>query len=267
MKTGDTMDNRITALIFVLFYCGLLLPGCAFVTDAFQDTPVQGETVLDSGPLREQSRQPEEAAAAQSYLIDGFEIFLQNPELPTGCEITALTMALCFYGFDADKTTMASRYLPQSPANLYVGEDGRLYGSDLNEYFIGDPFSTSGITCGTGAIAGAANAYLRDCGSEIAAEDLTGASPSELYMLVAQDIPVIVWVTIGMRERGDLEGWYTQNGEYVDWGPNDHGAVLIGYTDNTVVLADPIYGQMEYNRETFEEVFALRGSQCVILRD
>lgn len=260
------MEKRITALILILLCFLLFLPGCGTVPGVSRDATAPGEeTDPESATEREPSGQPE-AGLPESWLIDGFEIILQEPELPTGCEITALTMALRFYGLDADKTAMASQYLPQSPANLYVGDDGRLYGSDLNEYFIGDPFSSTGIICGTGAIVSAANAYLGDCGSKIKAEDLTGASPSGLYGLVAQDIPVIVWVTIGMQSRGGLEGWYTENGDYVDWGPNDHGAVLIGYTDDTVVLADPLYGQIEYGRAAFEEIFALRNSQCVILR-
>ncbi len=51
----------------------------------------------------------------------------------------------------------------------------------------------------------------------------------------------------------------------MDWSTNDHGAVLIGYTETTVTIADPISGRMEYDREQFEEVFASRGNQCVVL--
>lgn len=251
-EIGSTMKKRIAGFILVLLSCALLLPGCGQTPE---DLP------SDIPPGTQPAKQPE------SHLIDGFEIILQTPELPTGCEITALTMALRYYGFDADKATMASAYLPCMPANQYTGEDGRLYGSDLNQYFIGDPFSVSGIVCGTGAIVAAADAYLGGCGSKMRAEDLTGASPEELYQLVEQDIPVLVWVTIGMQQsRGDLEGWYTENGDYVEWGPNDHGAVLIGFTDNTVAIADPLYGQMEYSREAFEEAFASRNHQCVVLR-
>ncbi len=47
---------------------------------------------------------------------------------------------------------------------------------------------------------------------------------------------------------------------------HDHGAVLIGYTQDTVTIADPISGKMEYSREDFERVFASRGNQCVILQ-
>ena len=96
--------------------------------------------------------------------------------------------------------------------------------------------------------------------------DYTGADVDTLYQLVSQDIPVVVWVTIYMEERNKTEGWYTQTGEYVEWSTNDHGAVLIGYTQDTVTIADPISGKMEYSREDFERVFASRGNQCVVLQ-
>ena len=75
----------------------------------------------------------------------------------------------------------------------------------------------------------------------------------------------MVWVTIGMEDRRTPEGWYTESGDYVDWSTNDHGAVLIGYTEDTVTIADPISGLIEYNRSQFERVFASRANQCVVL--
>ncbi|MBQ7784498.1 MAG: C39 family peptidase, partial [Oscillospiraceae bacterium] len=41
------------------------------------------------------------------------EMIMQNPELPTGCEITSLTMLLRHIGYDADKLDMADNYLPK----------------------------------------------------------------------------------------------------------------------------------------------------------
>ncbi len=40
--------------------------------------------------------------------------------------------------------------------------------------------------------------------------DKSGASPEELYELVSQDTPVVVWVTIGMANRNTPQGWYTK---------------------------------------------------------
>ncbi len=200
-----------------------------------------------------------------AHQIEDFEIILQNPELPTGCEITALTMVLCYYGFDADKITMASEYLPTAETIFYYGSNGLKYGPDMNEYFVGDPFS-SGYICGTPAIVTAADTYLEDAGSSMRANDLTGISFDDLYLTVSQDIPVVVWVTIDMETRLTPEGWYTEEGKWVEWSSNDHGAVLIGYTEDTVTIADPISGLVEYDKDSFESVFASRGNQCVILQ-
>lgn len=188
-------------------------------------------------------------------------------ELPTGCEITALTMVLNYYGYAADKTVMASKYLPIRVAGLHYGADGMLYGNDMDEYFIGDPATENGYICGTGAIMAAADRYLSDCGSPLRTEDLTGTDAEELYCLVSEGTPVMVWVTIGMENRREIRGWYTEDGRFMDWSTNDHGAVLIGYSAGTVTIADPISGICEYSREQFEKVFASRGNQCVILKD
>lgn len=111
------------------------------------------------------------------------------------------------------------------PADFYYGSDGRRYGPDMEHNFVGDPTTNLGYICGTSAIVTAANGYLEEQGSALRAVDRTGASAEELYELVSQDTPVVVWVTIGMADRRATQGWYTQTGEYMEWSTNDHGAV------------------------------------------
>lgn len=231
-----------------------------------QKKAVDAGQVQETNP-KETERNPSETeeAAPAEYSIQEFPVTLQMPELPTGCEITALTMALNYYGFPVDKTTMASEFLPKSGAALYYGEDGKLYGADMNAFFVGDPFSENGMICGTQAIITAANTYLQSQGSQLTAKDITGSKSEELYRRISKDQPVVVWLTIEMEDRRDAQGWYTETGEYVDWSINDHGAVLIGYTDATVTIADPISGEIQYSREQFESVFMMRGSQCVVI--
>lgn len=200
-----------------------------------------------------------------SFLIEEFPVVLQMPELPTGCEVTALTMVLNYYGFMVEKTTMAGEYLPRTEEETYYGEDGRKYGPDLNRYFVGDPFTSNGVICGAEAIVAAANAYLAEQGSTLRAKNITDTEPEALYQIVSEGIPVLVWVTISMEDRMETSGWYTEEGEYVEWSRNDHGAVLIGYTDTTVTIADPISGMAEYDREQFESVYRSRGMMSVIL--
>ena len=202
----------------------------------------------------------------ESYIIEKFPLVNQMPELPTGCEITAMTMVLNYYGYQADKVEMATQYLPvlYSP-KVYIGADGKTYGSDINQYFIGDPTTEDGIICGTGAIVTAANKYLKENGSSMHAIAKNEASPGELYRLVSEDTPIVVWCTIGMEDRYETRGWYTENGDYVEWSQNDHGAVLIGYGGDSVTIADPISGIVEYDRVQFESVMESRGNQCVVL--
>ncbi len=244
-----------------------LLSGCGADHDAETGAELQIQAEAEGRSLAaDEIVSDGDETFPEHYLIEEFPIIYQMPELPTGCEITALTMVLHYYGFSVDKTEMAARYLPTLPSEgTYYGADGLLYGNDLNQYFLGDPATEYGITCGTGAIITAADSYLADCGSLMTAEDGTGSSPEELYELVSEDIPVVVWCTIDMHDRVVEGGWYTESGTYVDWGMYDHGAVLIGYDSETVTIADPLAGEAEYDREQFEKVYEERGSQCVVL--
>ena len=199
--------------------------------------------------------------------LTDFEIMEQYPELPTGCEITAMTMVLNYYGYNVDKVTMALDYMPKIQAEFYRGEDGRLMGPDLENFFVGDPTEETGYICGTGAIVTAANAYLTDVGSDMTAVAMKNAQPEELYDLIDQGTPVVIWCTINMEDRAETDSWYREDGTYMEWSTNDHGAVLIGYDEDTVTVADPIYSRITVSRVQFEKIFAERGGQCVILTE
>lgn len=227
--------------------------------------------ILDNGQDAEQEMQTdalkgeELSERPKVSQIEGFPLIIQNPELPTGCEITALTMILNYYGYPADKIEMARQYLPKTDTGNYYGEDGLLYGNALNDFFIGDPFSAAGITCGIGALKTAAEQYLQNAGSSLNAYDMTGTAPEELYDMVENGEPILVLITISMAERWETQGWYTENGSYVDWSQNDHGTVLIGYSEFAITIADPIAGIVEYPREDFENVYRSRGQKCMKL--
>ena len=228
---------------------------------ALEGIEVEPETeVFDEWQLFEYYDYPEE------YQIEDFKIIYQEPELPTGCEITAFTMLANYYmpGTDKDKVKLATEYLQKSPISTHTGEDGQEYGPDLNKYFVGDP-EEEGLVCWPGAIEIAADSYLADHGADMQVTILNGIQPDDLYQLVSYGVPVMVWVTIGMEERMAPEGWFTEDGEYQSWSSNDHGAVLIGYTKDTVTIADPIDGIVTHNKKTFEKRFYSRKNMCLIL--
>ena len=239
-------------------------------TAAEAATEAAAEAAGDPGqPAGEKSDQAEITPTVMPeedmVVIPDFPVILQKPELPTGCEITALAMVLNYYGLPADKVELAKQYLPMQEMILYKGADGKKYGPDMNRYFIGDPFS-NGLTCGTGAIMDAAGRYLHDQKSLHYAVDMTGSNVDALYNLVDQNCPVMIWITISMADRMEPEGWYTENGVYVDWSSNDHGAVLIGYSESKIMAADPLAGIVEYDKAQFEKIYEARGKRSMIIK-
>lgn len=228
------------------------------------ETETQSETVavgLESAQIFAEVKKSDSG----TQLTD-FDIIEQYPELPTGCEITAMTMVLNYYGYQVNKVTMALDYMPKVQAEFYRSEDGRLTGPDLENFFVGDPTEETGYICGTGAIVTAANRYLADVGSDLTAVAIKNAQPEKLYDLIDQGTPVVIWCTINMEDRAETDGWYREDGTYMEWSTNDHGAVLIGYDEDTVIVADPIYSRITVSRDQFEKIFAERGGQCVILQ-
>lgn len=245
-------------------------------TSATEQTTVTEETttVLETtaAPVTEPPRTEAQPVYAPSYeqtaeyFIPNFPIIYQSPELPTGCEITAATMLLRYYGYGADKVTMARNYLPTLyDTGYHYGSDGRLYGNDMESYFIGDPFSSQGIICGVTAIHTAITNYFSDTGVSAAVQDITGTSLDDVYGLIKSGTPVMVWVTVGMRDRWSKSGWYRDDGAYMEYDRNDHAAVLIGYSGDRVFLADPIAGNVSYGRAQFEKIFTERGNKCLII--
>lgn len=199
-----------------------------------------------------------------SVYID-MENVLQLPELPVGCEITALTILLRYCGFDADKTDLASNYLPKGVN--YRTEDGKVYKDSFFDYFIGDPFSR-GYGCFANAIEKAANAYIADHGGGFTVKNISGAHPDVLYDYLAEGTPVLCWATDGMIEPEYYETWYDFNtGEQLDWYLNEHCFVLAGFnmSGDLVTLNDPMKGIIDYNINRFETRYEQMYRQAIVI--
>lgn len=202
---------------------------------------------------------------SNSVYID-MENVLQLPELPVGCEITALTILLRHCGFNADKTDLAKNYLPVSWGNARY-EDGKTYKDSFFDYFIGDPFSR-GYGCFSNAIEKAANSYIADHGGGFTVKNISGSHPDVLYDYLASDIPVLCWATDGMIEPEFYETWYDNaTGEQLDWYLNEHCFVLAGFnmSADLVTLNDPMKGIIDYNINKFETRYDQMHRQAIVI--
>ena len=186
----------------------------------------------------------------------------QLPELPTGCEVTALAVLLQSLGYDADPVALARHYLPMQ--EFYIS-DGLRFGADPDKAFAGSPFTADSYGAYSGAIEATANAYLTDKGSPLRARAYQSCDFELFSDMVKAGKPVLIWVTIDLKESTVSDSWFTLEGEQVCWRSNEHCMVLVTIDEQngTVLCADPLKNTeelCEYELSLFTE-----GAQGLII--
>ena len=183
---------------------------------------------------------------------------LQNPELPTGCEITSLAIVLNHLGIVADKCYLADNYLDKGPAGYTLPY----------EAFIGNPRSeTDSFGCYSPVIVKCANKYLEDIGSIYRATDLSGSRFEDLLSEIDASNPVIVWATINMDKPYYSVTWNI-NGKEFRWKRREHCLVLTGYDygKGIVYVSDPMKGNVAYPFDVFKERYEDMYSQAIVIK-
>lgn len=193
------------------------------------------------------------------------EAVMQKPELPNGCEVTALASVLHYNGYDVEKTVLADKYLSKVPFEVI---NGNLYGADPSKAYAGDPRSKNqGFFSYVPPIIEAANKYLDEVSGSLTPKDLTGSSPTELLDYVREGIPVIIWTTIDQQEPNFNYSWIvTGSEEKLDVIRNSHTVVLTGFSENEVYVMDPLKGNVAYPKERFFEIYEKAGSHAMIVQ-
>ena len=197
--------------------------------------PVQTELTVPTEPA---------VLTASQVELDAQPV-LQNPELPTGCEVTALTAALNYLGYPVDKITMADQYLTRAEP----------YQATFGEAFIGSPHDANAWGCYAPVIVETAQKYLDEQGGGEVAQNLTGCSLKTLLWEVSNGNPVITWVTINLTSRVEERYyWTTPKGEDAVFLINEHCVLLCGYdlNANTVTVCDPLEGKIQYDMDKRE---------------
>ena len=183
---------------------------------------------------------------------------LQLPELPTGCESVALTMALEYEGFMLYKTTIAREFLiyNQETDNMAIG-------------YIGDPFSEDGAGCFAPAIAATADNFFEDQEADYVAYDISGTEMEELLSYVQADTPVVLWTTMYMAEPEFTEDTAEYEGKTYRWYYQEHCVVLSGYDldNNTVQINDPLEGIVDRDYDEFKRIYDEIGKYAVVVKN
>jgi len=134
----------------------------------------------------------------KSKILD-IPVINQNPELPTGCEITSVTQMLRYVGCNVEKTALAK----EMPYHDWDPEQG----------YVGNPFTSNGYTIFPPALLSLVKKYA---GSSV---DMSGCTIEDLKRQIAIGKPVVVWVK-------NFRGW------------NLHCILAVGYDENYIYLND-----------------------------
>jgi len=180
----------------------------------------------------------------------------QYPAHPNGCEAVALTILLHYYGINVSTQSVMDA-LPKGEVPHY--ENGVLYGGNPNYEFLGDPNSYYGWGIWDQGLAITANKFKYPINNG------TGMDFRDVIKLIKNNRPVIVWTSIDLISPHIWNSWiYKPTGERIVWKNYNHAVVVIGYTENTIIISDPINGQIRsMDRNKFIDVYNYMGRKAL----
>lgn len=166
---------------------------------------------------------------------------LSQEGIPTGCESVSTVAALQYHGINITVDEFITHFLPCQ--NFYK-KDGMIYGANPHEYFAGDPYKTSSLGCYPNVILKALKKmkksnYPRT--DNLIFKDVSGSNFETLItQYIDNQIPVVLWVTIGMKAPYDGMQYYLEDGSLYTWTAQEHCTVLCGYDDTSYYIMDPL---------------------------
>jgi len=215
----------------------------------------QGET---AAPTPAPTAAPPPPVKKASAMLEA-PIIRQHPELPSGCEITSLTMLLQYKGVQKGKLDLAAE-MKKDPTPMRRGADGSIeYWGNPNTGFVGD---VTGKSRGFGIY----HTALMELLSKYAptAVDLTKSSFDKLEQQVADGFPVVVWTTLDFKVPANWVVWDTPTGP-IQTTFMEHAVLLVGYDEGNVYVNDPWTGkaQRQVNKESFVKSWEAMGKQAL----
>ncbi len=190
--------------------------------------------------------------------LKGVPAICQYPQLPTGCEATALTMILNHSGLMVSKQEVADK-LPKVSLPQY--NEGKKRGKHPNDGFIGNPYSYHSYGVYAEPILKVVENYLPG-----RSQDLRGKTLDELLEVVKEGRPVMIWATINMSNVSYTQSWLLETGETFWWPNNEHALVIVGYDDKWIYMNDPYSGkEKKFSRSVVNNRYHSLGKQAIAI--
>ena len=219
---------------------------------------------------------PSDNGAKLQNFTAAMSIYQKNPQLnlPTGCEITSLGIALNYKRYnkigslsELIKLLATSSYLPQK--NFYDGPDP-------NYYFVGKPSDPNSYGCFSQCIVDTIINYNKLKKGNVSYSKTSGLELNNILGNIDAGNPILAWVTSnGLAQIGNGTTWKIKtpknsklfNQDYT-WPAGEHCVVIIGYDKNTIYTADPLSqnGLAEYDRKLFTKRYNEMGKHSIVIK-
>lgn len=201
----------------------------------------------------------------EQVYLDDIIIIPQRPELPRGCEVTALSILLNRYVDDAPSKLTLNAQVKTSPDNYEI-KNGFVHFADMHLEFSGSASDTSkpGLGVYIKPIQELAEKYVSN-----RAKAVSGISFEQLLGLVANDMPVLIITPNRYQEVQDhsKQVWKTPSG-YMEVTYQEHSVVVMGFDEKHVYYSDPSKARIDKKpKEDFRRGWESMGSQAMIIVD
>ncbi len=180
-------------------------------------------------------------------------LIYQKPELPSGCEIVALTMVLRYNNFNVGKTEL-----------LKFFDFGPITTTNPNKAFLGNPRRDPGY-CLEQPVINAGNRYLSSVGSPKRVIYKSGLSISQIKEYINSGTPLIVWITLQANPPKFLDKTYYSDGHPYHPYMNSHTVVISGYNDYGIEVTDSMDGNWTIRYDRFQRSYNSRGQKILII--
>jgi uncharacterized protein YvpB len=201
----------------------------------------------------------EQPVKKTSNIIDA-PLILQKPELPSGCEITSLTMLFQFYGVNKSKMELMQE-MKRDTTPLVLNKDGSIqYWGNPNLGFVGDVTGQTGRGFGIyhSALFELLKTYIPT------GIDLTRESFDKVERQILDGIPAVVWTTIDYRVPQEWVIWDTPIGP-IRTTFMEHAVLLVGVDEEFVYVNDPLRSKAKQKipKDQFVATWEAMGRQAL----
>ena len=204
-------------------------------------------------------------SCSNKHIINDVPFYSQEGVLPTGCELVSSKMVLEYFNKENVPIDSIVNNTNCKPIEYY---NGFYYGYSPDYAFIGDPYDDHGYGCYPPVVVDMCNSIIKN----YKAVDTTGQFIHELCSsFIDKDIPVLLWVTIGLEETECGTKWQLidesgsiTNDSFV-WTRPEHCIVLVGYDDMYYYCQDPLMKTpiMQYDKSLVEKRHSDMGYRSV----